>query len=77
MSSKSSGQYPTASKLATAAFVLSNLSVVMTLLLWVMIVGLIVAYTDNRAYCYGIRYDQYSGTYRKWRDCKLCMTFNV
>lgn len=60
------GQYPNASNLAVAAFVLSNLSVVMTLLLWLMIVGLVVAYSDGRAgsTCYSVRYD--GSEFRKW-----------
>lgn len=64
MNQKSIGQYPSASKLATAAFVLANLTVVFTLLLWIVFVGLIVANTGSTT-CRGILYDPYSG-YRKF-----------
>ena len=72
ISQKNSGQYPSASKLGVAAFVLSNVSVVITLLLWLMIVGLIVAYTGNRAVtnCYSIRYED--GAFRKWHIYTSC-----
>ena len=46
------GQYPKASKLGTAAFVLTNLTVVFTLLLWVLLIGVIVWYHYGPNSCY-------------------------
>ena len=48
---KSIGQYPKASKLGTAAFVLTSLTVVFTLLLWVSLIGVIVGYNDGANRC--------------------------
>lgn len=62
MHQKSIGQYPSASKLSTAAFVLTNLGVVLTLLSWVLFTGLILGNTQR---CRAIDYNYDTG-YRKY-----------
>lgn len=67
------GQFPKASQLGTAAFVLMNLTVVFTLLLWISLVGVIVGYNDGANRCYGIYYDRSTG----YRACKFSKQYST
>jgi hypothetical protein len=64
MHKKSTGQYPSASKWGTAAFVLANVAVVFTLFLWIIFIGLILGYNNDT--CNSIVYSSYEGRYRKF-----------
>lgn len=61
MHKRSQGQYPAASKLATAAFVLTTINIMLVLGSWVIIVGSLVGVTGDRGRCSAIRYSQYRG----------------
>ena len=61
MHKKSQGQYPAASKLGMAAFILTNITVVLVLLSWLVIVGALVGVTGRRGPCEAISYGRYDG----------------
>ena len=61
MHQESQGQYTVASKKATIAFVLMILTIVLTLLSWVVIVGVLVGLRREGAPCRGLAYEPMRG----------------
>ena len=61
MHQKSQGQYASASKKATIAFVLAILTLVLTLLSWVVVVGLLVGFNRDNGPCRSVSHSTYEG----------------
>lgn len=66
------GQNPAAVKLSSSAFILANLTLVSTLLLWILIVGLTVGYAEDRTVCQAIIYEGDRG-FSKYQNHQSCM----
>ena len=59
MGKSASGQYPTAYKMAMVAFVMTNLTIIFTVLAWLTYIGLIIgiANSSTRAECSQVIYN--------------------
>lgn len=65
MNRNTQGQFTAAKKLGVAAFVLSTISLAVTLLIWLVIVGSLVGTVGDTGPCEYVYYNTYSGRYRK------------
>ena len=67
MHQKTQGQYAVAAKKANIAIVLTIISVVLVLVLWLVIVGIIVGGWDDQSPCRLVVYTSERG-YREWQS---------
>ena len=59
------GQFPAAKKLGVAAFILTTISLVVSLAMWLVIIGSLVGTLGDVGPCKYIYYDSYSYRYSK------------